>query len=346
AIAVGDVDGDQKVEVVMAGRETIYVYRMEAGGGMQRVSEIPLDHWVTVFGVDTADLNGNGIEELFISARDDKFRPDSFVMEWDGAQFATIEKNSRWYFRAVPDPVSGERVLYGQQGGLRDPLFGAVYAMGWSDGRYSPQEKQFVPNQSTVFGFATGDVLHTGEPVVVSFVKGEKLRITMPNGREEWTSADRYGGRSDYLVPSEEYVQLQRESRANPDPEPMSRDWLAQRVIIDDVNGDGKQEVLVVMNHDQTGGVFERLRSFTKGRFECLQWDNIGLQPLWRTRYFTGYISDYDYADPNNDGQKELIFCVVKEIGDPITGSKISYLVVWKPEQAAAAPPTPAPASQ
>ncbi|MGD8250908.1 MAG: hypothetical protein PVF20_01285, partial [Desulfobacterales bacterium] len=68
--------------------------------------------------------------------------------------------------------------------------------------------------------------------------------------------------------------------------------------------------------------------------------------PLWRTRYFTGYISDYDYADPNNDGQKELIFCVVKEIGDPITGSKISYLVVWKPEQAAAAPPTPAPASQ
>lgn len=331
-LAVADVDGDQKVEVVLCGENQLYVHRMD-GGGFQPVAEIPFENWIRPLGVEAADINENGVAEIFVSATNDKFRAHSMVFEWDGTRFVRIEEDSRWYFRVVPDPATGRRVLYGQQGGYRDPLFGGVYELNWSDGQYAPQQKQFVPSESNVFGFAMGDVLNTGEPALVSFVRGDLLRISLPNGREEWTSADKYGGRRDYLVSAQEYSLLQRESRSNPDPEPMTRQWLFHRVIIADLDDDQKKEVLVVMNHDQTGGVFQRMRSYTKGRFECLEWDNVGLQPQWRTRYFTGYISDYELADPDNDGRQELIFSVVKQVGDPITGKKITYVVVWKPEQ-------------
>lgn len=331
-LAVADVDGDGNAEVVMGGEKNILIHRM-AGGGFQRVAQVPVDHWIRIIGVEAMDINTNGVAEIFVSATDDKFRASSYVLEWDGSQFVRIEESSRWYYRVVADPATGQGRLYGQQGGFREPLYDTVFELGWSDGRYVPMEKQFVPGKSNVFGFAYGDVMNTGEPVVVSFVKGDNLQITLPSGREEWTSADKYGGRADYLVSSEEYVQLQRESRSNPDPEPMERDWLFHRVIIADLDGDQAEEVLVVMNHDRSGGLFHRIRSYVKGRFECLEWDNVGLQPKWRTRYFTGYISDYALADPDNDGRQELIFCVVKQVGDPITGKKVSYIVVWKPDQ-------------
>ena len=331
-VAVADVDGDGQNEVVLGGDKQIFVYRMGSAGGFQPVAEHPVDRRIHLLGVEAADINGNGKAEIFVPARNEKFLPSTFVLEWDGAGFDTVEENSRWYYRVVREPGTGVRRLYGQQGGLTDPLFDAVYEMAWSDGVYAPQQKQFVPGESNVFGFAVGDVLQSGEPAVVSFVKGDRLRISLPNGREEWTSADKFGGRDDYLYAADEYAQAQRESLNNPDPEPFDRTWLYQRVIIEDVDKNQKNDVLVVTNHDQTGGLFERMRSFVKGRFECLEWDNVGLQPKWRTRYFTGYISDYELADPDNDGRSELIFNVTKQVGDPITGRKVSYVVVWKPD--------------
>jgi hypothetical protein len=76
-----------------------------------------------------------------------------------------------------------------------------------------------------------------------------------------------------------------------------------------------------------------RMRSYREGRFECLAWDNVGMRALWRTRKFSGYISDYNIGDFDNDGQDEMVFAVVKKIGDPMTGEAKSYLVSWDPYQ-------------
>ena len=78
-----------------------------------------------------------------------------------------------------------------------------------------------------------------------------------------------------------------------------------------------------------------RTRAYRDGRFECLDWDNVGLRALWRTRNFSGYISDYNIGDFDNDGQDELIFAVIKKTGDPVTGEPKSYLVSWDPYQQA-----------
>ena len=89
----------------------------------------------------------------------------------------------------------------------------------------------------------------------------------------------------------------------------------------------------MVQNYDVTRGLMQRSRSYRDGHFECLTWDNVGLRAQWRTRKFSGYISDFYLGDFDNDGQDELVFAVVKKLGDPITGDSKSYLVSWDPYQ-------------
>ena len=78
--------------------------------------------------------------------------------------------------------------------------------------------------------------------------------------------------------------------------------------------------MLVVKNEDSTRGLMTRVRSYREGRFENLAWDNVGMRAVWRTRKFSGYISDYNLGDFDNDGQDEVFFVVVKKVGDPMTG--------------------------
>ena len=76
-----------------------------------------------------------------------------------------------------------------------------------------------------------------------------------------------------------------------------------------------------------------RTRSFREGYFENLAWDNVGMRTVWRTRKFSGFIGDYNIGDFDNDGQLEVVFAVVKKVGDPVTGEAKSYLVSWDPYQ-------------
>jgi len=109
--------------------------------------------------------------------------------------------------------------------------------------------------------------------------------------------------------------------------------FLPQRILLADFDANGQKDVLVLQNYDVTQGLMQRQRSFREGRFECLSWDNVGLATLWRTRKFSGYISDFNMGDFDNDGKDELVFVVVKKIGDPISGESKSYLVSWSPYQ-------------
>jgi hypothetical protein len=167
----------------------------------------------------------------------------------------------------------------------------------------------------------------------MAFIGDDRLQLSNASVREEWTSTDPYGGSYTWLITTEEYRQGQRESRSNPDPLPMELFYLPQRVLLTDFDRDGKTEVLVVKNEDVTMGVMSRMRSYREGRFENLAWDNVGMRTVWRTRKFSGYISDYNIGDFNNDGQNEIVFAVVKKVGDPITGEAKSYLVSWNPYQ-------------
>ena len=331
-LAVGDLDADGDTEVVFAGEDRGAVYRYKDGGFL-KVSDIDFDPRRVCIGVDVADINGNGRAEIFVSARSENYFPSSYVLEWDGTAFQTIYDASNLYFRVVWNPQTGRNRLYGQKGGARRVVGGPVFAMSWVGEAYAPQENVILPDEASVFGFAAADLTGDGAPDTLAFVNDHRLQLSGPGGREEWTSAEAYGGNYTWLITPEEYKEGQRESRINVDPLPLELFFVPQRILLTDFDRDEKTEALVLKNEDSTRGLMSRTRSYREGYFENLAWDNVGMRAVWRTRKFSGFISDYNIGDFNNDGQLEVVFAVVKKVGDPVTGEAKSYLVSWDPYQ-------------
>lgn len=330
-LTLGDVDGDGQIETVFAGRHQVHVYRKK-GEIFEKVTEFDMERGRILLAIDAMDADGNGRDELFFTCRTDDYRVTSYVAEWDGTKFAKLQDLSGWYLRVVRDPRTGRRTLYGQKTGMEDVFSYPAYILARVAGEYGPQGAVLLPKGANVFGFVHADVTGDGADDFVSLNRDDYLQLFDGTGREEWTSGERYGGKYEFLMTNQAYVQNNRLSRAEPDPMPEDPDYIPQRVLLTDFDHDGKSEVFVVQNDDATGRVLTRVRAFRQGRFEALRWDNVGLTTMWRTRHFAGLISDYYVGDVDNDGVDELVFAVVKSVGDPVTGDGRTYLVSWKPQ--------------
>jgi len=331
-LGLGDVDGDGDTEVVFVSENQLAVYRYKDQAFL-KVAETDLAPRLVAIGLDVADINGNGRAEIFVSSRSENYYSHSYVLEWDGTAFQTVYDAPNWYFRVGWNPRTNKRALYGQKGSARSVIAGPVYTMAWINGAYEPQDKILLPEGASVFGFAVGDLTGDGVANTMAFTRGDQLQLSSMGRQEEWTSVDPYGGKYTWLITAEEFKRGQRLNRTNVDPLPDTLFFIPQRILLTDFDRDGRNEVLVVKNEDVTGGIMSRVRSYREGRFENLAWDNVGMRAVWRTRKFSGYISDYNLGDFDNDRQDEMVFAVVKKIGDPMTGEAKSYLVSWDPYQ-------------
>ncbi len=316
-VSVGDVDADGLNETVFISRKAVYVYRY-AGERFMKVYEKEGETHTDHLGVDAADADGDGRAEIFVSSMNNVNKSlQSFVLEWDGDRFAEVSDKVRWYFRAMRDPERGD-ILMGQKRGIKEAFMPGVFELIANNGEYEAAGERKLPDWVNVFGFAYGDVLNTGSEMTVAFAENEELRMLNPDGTEEWRSNEAYGGSS---------LRLEDESDGiTSDKYRKNVMYLPLRILIGDIDADDKTEVVVGKNKDTTGRLFSGLRLFKSGHIECLAWDNIGLYAKWRTREVSGHVSDYDVADVDNNGEKELVYSVITKI-DSVLGKGKSYIV-------------------
>ena len=303
-IAVGDVDGDGRNETVFISSQDIFIYRFN-NNRFEKVAQINGKGADAYIGVDVADVNHNGKSEIFVTnfPTGNTYRVMSFVLEWDGVKFKKIAENEKWYYRTLNTPARG-RIIIGQKQGIEELFFPGIHEIKWDNGSYESAGRLDLPKRTNIFGFASGDVFNDGREMILSYTKGERIRIHDRNGNEEWTSAEPYGG-------SPVHIEFPSET----DPKEKDYIYLFQRIHVIDIDKDGKNEVIVVKNSDTTGRVFKRLRAFNTGRVECLAWEDFGLYTKWKTRDVSKYISDCVVADFDNDGKDEVVFSVVAKTG-------------------------------
>ncbi|MBE9581403.1 MAG: VCBS repeat-containing protein [Proteobacteria bacterium] len=313
-IALGDVDGDDKTEVVFITDHDLYVYRFE-GQRFLKIKEISGKRHQRFIGVDCADINGNGLEEIFVTSLSASGQSlDSFVLESDGDDFNRVSEGDPWYYRVIEMPDLG-KMLVGQRRTMNDPFVGAVYRLACVNGRYESEERIRLPKGVNVFGFAIGDIMGKTDETIVAFDEDDHIRLFGSSGGEEWKSDESYGGMN--------YLDINLDVGRGGTVE---RLYLPQRICTRDVNGDGKEEVIVASHEGFLATLFATYRRFSSGRMVCLSFKDHGLVKILQIPKVSGYISDYAIGDIDLDGIDEVVVASVRSKGTLVTAGTSSIM--------------------
>lgn len=305
ALAAGDLMGDGRTTLALSDGQHVYFYSLERTG-IKELARIPGEPTDNILALDAADINGNGVPEIFVT-NFTNFGLRSFVLEYKEGKFQKISANAKLHFRVLDDPAGGHR-LFAQGGEPRQPFDGPVRRYTWQAGAYRPTAETVpLPRLfNRIYGFTLADLDGDGAPEVLVLDHQDYLRVFDRGGKEIYRSSDRYGG-SENLV---EYdpAQVGDNPRSGIEPE---RVMLQSRMYFQDVAGNGKRQLILPRNVPSTGYVW-RTRLYDRGKIFGLAWDGVGLQQAWETRDLPGYVADYALLGPEGSGGRKVVLLVVQ----------------------------------
>ena len=305
-LTLGDVDGDGMIETVIASPNSVRVYRYQDKRFFEVGATDPVK-FRTIVGLDIADINGNGIPEIFVSALNaQRNGVTSSVLEYDGSGFPEVVKDANYYFRVARLRDRGS-VLFGQrQRSDGSPFSSAIYEMHWDGVKYGTRNRVLPAKKTNLLGFTMGDPMNSGEDKALAFDDSDYLRILEPSGRDVWTSGSRYGGSTLFIASKQDKGEI------------LHKTYMPMRVQIVDVEEDGTYEVAVARNIEVTGARLSQFRLFNQTEMVILSWDGVGLAPVWKTRTLSGMIRDFAVGDFDNDGKNELVGALISKEGTTV----------------------------
>ncbi|MBF0257217.1 MAG: VCBS repeat-containing protein [Desulfamplus sp.] len=318
AISLGDTDRDNLTETVFVSDHSLYIYRF-SDNRFIKTAEPAKSKLSTYIGVDVGDINGNGIDEIFVtSLNPDKNMPNSFVIEYNGSKYVKIAKNMPWYFRVVRTK-NGDKVLLGQkQKSNKQNIYSSpIYKMRWNGTEYAPDQKVLESDRANVIGTLFEDITGDKTSTILAYNQAEHLTLYSNSGNVLWRDVNSSGG-------SMNYFQLPKESPSD-DPE---LEYFPLPVIAADINGDGNMEILYALNNDVTGGYLSKFKKYNKGAINCSFWNASGLSLQWSTPEQPGRVSGFVIGDFDNDGAEELVISnVIKDALSTFADSESSIIV-------------------
>jgi hypothetical protein len=309
-VDAGDVDGDKQNEVVLMDKRTLWIYK-QRGARLRLFRKIQGHKNDDFLTLDVADVNRNGLSEIMVSnMRAGMLR--SFILEFEDKMIKKISDREKWFFRVVQDPGMGE-TLVGQKIGVNREPIGGIHRLVWNGKTFEPEKKPVVKKDVAVFGFNMGDVEGRGEASVLYTGYHERIHVLDMNGAYRWESSVAYGG-------SDIYYSLGSGGEAGE-----KRVYLPARLLARDLDRNGTAEVMVSQNTFKLDLV-KRLRMYDTGRLVSLSWQGLGFAESWATPEISGYISDYQIRDIDNDGRDEIVLTAVSK-GTLRSGASSSLLL-------------------
>ena len=320
---IGDVNKDGLNELVTVTPKWLYIHQVSQGR-FRKVFEYERGTFSLNLSVDLADINGNGIPEIFITGLNSQRNAvNSIVLEFNGQTYAVIADKQPYYFRAINHPIRGN-VLLGQRQILESntPLDSEISELGWVGGELNALDRVVKPKVANALGTAWGDIQNDGGEAVVAYDKSDKLQLLRVSGESLWQGQTKYGGNLQHT--------LGEKNDHDVDPLPF---YLPSRLRVADLDRNGQYEVILFKNKEVLGGSLERFRSYASGHMEALMWDGLGLASIWKTRKITGRIQDFAIGDLNNDGKLELVVAIVIKEGRVVAMKPKSTIIAYELSQ-------------
>jgi hypothetical protein len=306
ALALADVDGDGRAEVVLADDRALTISRWQEGATLAPVEGGELRPAGSILSVDAADVAGIGrAHVVLVEYRGGGEVVRSSVLDYADGRLAVVYQSSGEYLRAVP--VGGETWLLSQRVGETEPFSPTVRRLSWRDGRYTEGAALRLPAGITVYGLALLGLTKSAEPDVVAVTPEDRLAAWTARGRRLWTSADPFGG-----APITFAFTPAREQR--------EQDALIGRIlgrVVSVPEAPEGPEILAFENLVPAGGQFRTLLprvaplAFTQGRIHRMRWKDGGFTRVWQSRETEGYIVDFALGDLDGDGIAEVVVAVV-----------------------------------
>lgn len=328
-ISVADLDGDGVDDLVVAGKSEIIAFHLN-NSRLARFGSISLPSSQQIVSMLAADLDGNGVAEIYISAVSGT-RPLAMAVEWQADRFTYLFQNQRFYIKPVAAPGRG-LFLAGQYAALDGPFEDGIFELSLVDGQLVKGESLPVPAGINVFSFALADLDGDGASEVITLDDNDRLRVLQAGGKQLWQSDDFFGGSLRYLGGNVMGAQ-RRGGDKNPVIEQVDhsqdKTYIPTRIIIADINNDNLPDVVVNKNLSTASRVLKNMKSYPSGEIHGLVWSGIGLSELWRTKKIDGYVASYDFRRPAGGNQALLYVGLIMNSGwlDMLSAKESTVLI-------------------
>ena len=245
-LSVADVDGDGKNEVIVITPTQVIVSRFE-NNRMREIARFDEGAANDFRWLDVADMNGDGAPEFYLAS----YRSNelfSVVLQFKGGKFTPLIRNDRTFYRLlrVRRPAKGAKIpdseaymLLGQREGLDKAFEGPIQRYHWSGGKLAPAAPYALPPDLTILGFGLWDINKDGALEVIEVGKDDRLRVFSKSGQEVFSSSEAYG------APVHKFFS-HANTESTSDRIHVPDLPIRSRVLVEDVDRDGVDEVLVI----------------------------------------------------------------------------------------------------
>lgn len=321
-IALGDVDGDGRAELVGMGDKFLKFYRWDG----QRFNEFHtikssgwggLSHFLRL---DVADINGNGLAEIFVThikttegVLNIENKLKSFVLEYRGGNFVKIWSKQPYFLRVLKSPQLGRGILLAQRLGTNDMYRGSVMQFRWNGSTYEKEPSSIIPPQFQIYGFMVADLKDSGTQEFFVLQDNGYLASFSQGIEMTWKSEEVVGGFNHVgfkqLPRNPTYEKYIRQD-ATPDEYLVTR-HLKGRIEVARIGapGDGHYGILVGSNQEPfLSRALLNTTVLKNGRVVHFAWNGINYVKEWETKPGRNhYLADFALGDIEGDGVKELV---------------------------------------
>lgn len=283
AFDIGDLDGDGSVEWVILGREELLVYKKERGA-MVLKGRLEPSSGESFLKVSVGDADENGKAEIYVVGLYGQ-RVRTSVWEWSGKFESLFRKPG--HVRLLNRPDNRKPLLLFQDSGLNEPFKGSISLMNYNGGgELNPQEPLKDMKEAQFYTLTALDMDRDGQMEFIGLNGDSHLQVWDREGKSLWSGDEAVGGTNNAIGEG-------RDPYAS--EQPLKRIPLNSRLVVMDVDRDGKKEVLAVKNIPSipvVGGIVKHLKLYDKAQLNAYKVQGITLVPAWTSKEIELSVSD------------------------------------------------------
>ena len=286
SIAVGDLGGEGKNDIVFVDENGITISRYEDGGlkPLTRFSQTP----AVYLSAEAKDLDGDGVDELILCYRTlSGF--ESAIMEYKGKNLKIVQTVPNVILKVISEPINGQeqQMLVGQRIDSSGNLFsGKMERYEFKDGKLRSVGEISLPPGTFILSYASGKFGPDKKFLRIILNQDQRLMAFDEKNRLLAEKPDRVYG-------------LQRRARLYIKGQSPIDIEMPGRILISNSEGTGQNEILLTKQSEAGSTI------------EALGWDGKHFIEDWRTVTSHGIISDYLISDFKNEGMKSLMLVLV-----------------------------------